>query len=426
MINRIQKKSKGLNRVLVLSLHYKPEPNFITADVAEALAAGDAKVTVVTVHPNYPTGHFYPGVKPWQISRKVENGVTVWRLPYYTDHSLSPIKRTLSYLSFTLVVGLFAPIVAGKPKTVWVYHGPFMTAIAGLFFKWAYGSRIIYTCADLWPESFVASDVKLPSRLLSLLYRYSRWINRRADLLICATRGTVDRYRRDGIPPHKLEYVPVWVEGVGDVIPDRSSGRSGTPNIVYAGNLGAAQPLESLVRAASILEKEGTRVRVEIYGTGNREDDLRELAESEGANNVRFHGRVPPRKAFEVSSRATAQVVLLRPSPMFRMSVPSKLSFAFAAASPILYGLEGESARIAAETEGGIPFAAEDPESLAAAIRSLLALSSAERDTMRQKLRAYYEQGFARETLIQRYARLFTRGDRESRRGPRRLSRKTA
>lgn len=409
MIARIKGKAQRRNRVLVLSLHYKPEPNFITADVAEALAAGDAKVTVVTVHPNYPTGRFYPGTKPWSISRSVEKGVTIWRLPYYTDHSLSPIKRALSYLSFAVMAGLFAPLVAGKPDTVWIYHGPFMTAIAGLFFKWAYGSRVIYTCADLWPESFVASDVRLPGAVLNLLYRYSRWINRRADLLICATRGTVERYRRDGTPPQRLEYVPVWVEGVGDVVPDRVSGRPGTPNIVYAGNIGAAQPLESLIRAASILHRDGVKLTVDIYGTGNREDDLHELADAEGAGNVRFHGRVAPRKAFEVSTRATAQIVLLRPSPMFRMTLPSKLSFCFAAASPLLYGLEGESARIAAETGGGIPFEAENPESLAAAIRKLFALTPSERDEMRRNLRAFYEERFARETLIRRYVRLFNR-----------------
>lgn len=408
-MNFVAQLQKRNERILVLTLHYKPEPNFITADVAEALAVAGAKVTVVTVHPNYPTGRFYPGSKPWRISRRVENGVIVWRLPYYTDHSLSTIKRTLSYVTFTIAVSLVAPLVAGRPKTVWVYHGPFMTALSALFFKWAYGSRMVYSCADLWPESFVASDLKIPRFLLGKLYSYSVWINRRADLLICATRGTMERYRRDGIPPHKLEYAPVWVEGVGAVIPDKRSGRKGNPNIVYAGNLGAAQPLESLVRAAAIVAKSGKKVTVDIYGTGNKEDELRELAESLGADNVRFHGRVSPQKAFEASTRATAQVVLLRPSPLFRMSVPSKLSFCFAAASPLLYGLEGESARIAADTGGGIPFVAESPESLAAAIERLLDLSASERDEMRKKLRAYYEERFARETLIRRYVRLLTR-----------------
>ncbi|MBA2686611.1 MAG: glycosyltransferase family 4 protein [Gemmatimonadaceae bacterium] len=405
-MTKAEKRPPRRSKILVLSLHYKPEPNFITADVAEAWAAKGSKVTVITVHPNYPTGKFYPGTNPWRITRTVLNGVTIWRLPYYTDHSLSPVRRALSYVSYAVVAGILAPLIGGRPDTVWAYHGPFMTALPALFFKWIYGSRLIYTCADLWPESFVASNLSLPRPAMRLLYAYSRWINKQADILLCSTRGTAERYEKDGVSADKLQYVPVWVEGISDIQLTESAGTSGIPNIVYAGNLGAAQPVECLVRAASILQKAGVEVIVDIFGSGNRERELREIVERDGVANVHFHGRVSPQRAFEASARATAQVVFLRPSPLFRMSVPSKLSFCFAAGTPLLYGLEGESARIAAETGGAIPFVAEDPASLVAAIRKLLATPPPEREAMRGRLRSYYENNFAREALLDQYVRL--------------------
>lgn len=397
---------KTRKKILVFSLHYMPEPNFITTDVAQAWAAQGNRVTVITVHPNYPTGKFYPGSKPWSISRTVVNGVTVWRLPYYTDHSLSTPRRALSYISYALVASVLAPFLGGRPDIVWAYHGPFMTAIPALFFKWVYRSRLIYTCADLWPESFGASNISLPGSAMRLLYAYSRWINRQADIIVCSTRGTAERFQRDGVSPDKLQHVPVWVEGIGDPLQIDSPSVPDTPNIVYAGNLGAAQPVECLIRAADMLRKEGVNIRVDIYGSGNSESELHALVESQGIDNVRFHGRVAPERAFEASARATAQVVLLRPSPLFRMSVPSKLAFCLAAGAPLLYGLEGEAARIAAETGGAIPFAAEDPVSLANAIRKLLATPRHERDSMRLSLRNYYENNFARDGLLQRYASL--------------------
>ncbi len=401
-----ERRTRHRSKILVLSLHYKPEPNFITADVAEAWAAMGNKVTVITVHPNYPTGKFYPGTKPWRITRTVLNGVTIWRLPYYTDHSLSPVRRALSYVSYAVVAGVLAPLLGGRPNTVWAYHGPFMTALPALFFKWIYGSRLIYTCADLWPESFGASNLSLPDPAMRFLYAYSRWINKHADVLVCSTRGTSDRYKNDGVSADKLQYVPVWVEGISDIQLTESFGTSGIPNIVYAGNLGAAQPVECLVRAASILQKAEVEVTIDIFGSGNREQELRDLVERDGIGNVRLHGRVDPQRAFEASARATAQVVFLRPSPLFRMSVPSKLSFCFGAGTPLLYGLEGESARIAAESGGALPFVAEDPASLAAAIRKLLATPPAERAAMRRRLRSYYENNFAREALLDRYVSL--------------------
>ena len=97
-------------RVLVLTQHYHPEPNFITADVAEALAA-DFDVTVVTAHPNYPEGRFYSGTRPWRPLRRVERGVTVWRVPMYPYHGRPQVKRCLSYSSFALVAAVWAPFV---------------------------------------------------------------------------------------------------------------------------------------------------------------------------------------------------------------------------------------------------------------------------------------------------------------------------
>jgi glycosyltransferase involved in cell wall biosynthesis len=359
-------------------------------------------VTVVAPHPNYPFGRFYPGTKYWTISRSVENGVTVWRVPHFAEHSLSSVRRALSYLSFMLAATFISPIVGGRPKVVWVYHGPFMTAVAGLWFKALYGSRLVYTCADLWPESFVASGLGTSKLVLRLLYAYRRFINRRADTLVCSTHGTMKSYSADGIQDKQLEYIPVWVDGIPENL-ELPAALPVSEEIVYAGNLGPGQPLDVVVKAAAILQREGRKVHFSFYGTGATEKDLKALAESEGASNVTFHGRVAPEKAFEASSRSMAQIVALKPSPFFRMSVPSKLFFSFAAGAPLLYALEGEAGEMAAESGGAIEFDARDPESFAASVRKLLDMSQQERDAMRASLRSHYTRNFSRDVLLQKY-----------------------
>lgn len=392
------------DRLLILSFHYRPEPNFITADVAEALASV-ARVTVVAPHPNYPFGRFYPGTSYWKISRSVENGVTVWRVPHFAEHSLSSLRRALSYISFMLMATIVSPFVAGRPKVVWVYHGPFMTAFAGLWFKAVYGSRLVFTCADLWPESFVASGLGTSKIVLRLLYAYRRFINRRADLLICSTRGTMNSYAADGVEKDHLEFIPVWVDGIPRDIHADAHHESGN-QIVYAGNLGPGQPLDVIIRAAAILRREGADVHFSFYGTGALEQELKSLAEREGADNVTFHGRVSPQEAFAASASALAQIVALKPSPLFRMTIPSKLFFSFAAGSPILYALEGEAAEMAEASGGAIGFDANDPRSFAAAVRKVIEMPAAERDGMRTALRSHYAQNFASDVLLRKYIRL--------------------
>lgn len=388
--------------LLVLTQHYRPEPNFITADVAERLADLRA-VTVVTAHPNYPDGRFYAGTRYWWPARSVERGVTVWRVPMVPYHGRGKLARFVSYLSFALAAGLVAPWVAGRPAVVWVYHGPFTTALAAIWFRLR-GARVVFTAADLWPESFLAAGVAGPGLVMRAMFSYSRIINRLAHMIICSTRGTLDRYRADGLPPGALCHVPVWVEATP--APREAVAADEPAAIVYAGNLGPAQQLETLIDAAALLQARGTRVRFHLLGTGASEHELRLRAEAAGADNIVFHGRVPPQEAARWVARAAGQVVSLRRGPLFAMTIPSKLTFAFAAGVPILYGLEGEPAALVRESGGGIAFDPGDPASLVDAVEVLVAKTGAQREDMGRRLTAFYETHFERGLLLERYAEL--------------------
>lgn len=397
-------------RILVLSQHYRPEPNFIVSDVAEALAR-HAEVTVVTAHPNYPTGRFYPGTRYWLLEKSTENGVTVWRVPFLPDHSTSKLRRMAAYLSFALVAGTVAPFVAPRPALVWVYQGPFTTMLAALWFKYVGRARVILTCADLWPESFVAAGVVRPGRLVRLAMRYRRAINRAADLIICSTRGTLERFAAEGIPRSRLCFVPVWVEGATR-LPEPSSGASseGEATVVYAGNLGPAQQLDTVIRAAALLESDGDPFRFDFYGAGAEEENLRTLARDLGLQTVRFRGRVPPEEAVAASSHAFAQIVSLRRDPLFAMTLPSKVSACLAAGAPILYALEGEAAEIVEQSGGGVRFDPDAPASFVASVRELLRRDPGERTAMRQRLRGVYREKFDPQRLLDRYVEIVLSG----------------
>jgi len=391
-------------RLLVLTQYYRPEPNFITADVAEALS-DELDVTVVCARPNYPLGRFYEGWGGWTPRRSREGKVTVWRLPLIPYHGGSLWGRAFCYSSFTFGSLFMAPFVAGKPDVVWVYQTPFTTALAALGARYLRGARLVYTAADLWPESMLASGVAGPGPMMQALFAYSRWINRAAHLIVASTEGTLERYARDGVPRDRLRHVPVWV----DAAPEEPAVRAepaGVPRIVYAGNLGPAQRLDTVVRAAAELHARGVAVEVHLYGSGAAEAELRALAASLPAPNVTFMGRVSPTDAFRISADAFAQVVSLQPSPLFAMTVPSKLAFCFAAGAPVLYGLHGEAARIAAQSGGGILFDPEDPASLVAAVVGLLQRTSEERSAMRAALGRYYSAHFARRKLLEQYRSL--------------------
>jgi colanic acid biosynthesis glycosyl transferase WcaI len=386
-------------RVLVLTQYYAPEPNFITYDVAHALASR-ARTTVITAFANYPLGEFYDGRSHWLPKKEMEGDVTVWRVPMYPDHSRSRLGRFLSYLSFTAAAAVLAPFVAGAPRVIWIYQTPFTVGFAALWFKLFYGSKVVFTYADLWPESFLAAAVSKPGKLVDFLFAMRKWINRCADVIIGSTRGTVQRFADDGVPADRLHYVPVWVQGISDAHTDVPPAPK---RIVYAGNLGAGQHLEPVIEAAVELQRRGIPVEFDLYGSGLEEQQLRDLAQTLGARNVNFLGRVPPEQAFEASSKALAQLVTLKADPMFAMTIPSKLPFCFAAGAPVLYALEGEPARVADESGAAFRFDGNDASTLVARVEEILAFTEEQRLVLRQRLQRYYRTEFSRHMLMQRY-----------------------
>lgn len=391
-------------RVLIVSLHYRPEPNFVVSDIAERLQREGYDVTVVTTFPNYPLGRFYDGVDSIWPKSELVNGVRVIRVPSLPNRSLSIVKRGLSYLFFTLMAALVAPFICFRPRMVIVYQTPFFTALAALFFKAIYQSKLIYIYADLWPESLVAAKIGAKQWFLKILYWYSAWINRFCDALVSSTPGMTARYLKDGVAPEKISYIPVWV--------DASCGALSMPEvplqeqgirIVYAGNFGPAQGLESVIEAAALLQKRGSKVEFVFYGSGPSEQALKGRVEERALSNVKFCGRVSSDEVRRVCARATAQLVHLVDSPQFLFTIPSKLLFSLAVGRPILGGLAGDAARILEESSAGIVFPPSDPEALADAVLRLEEMTAAECVEMGEKGRRYFAEHYHPEVLLRRY-----------------------
>lgn len=391
----------GFQKVLLVSLHYHPEPNFITADLARYLVNRKHDVTVLTAHPSYPLGKFYePKGSAWP-RRTIEDGVKVWRLPVIPDHSNSKYMRAAYYISF-LVSAFIASLCCGRKDLVIVYHTPFTTALS-VVWRRLFCTRLIYISPDLWPESFPASGIRLPHWLYQAMHLYSKTINRFATHIITSTKGIRDRYINDGIAKEKVSFYPVWVDG----LPDRALDGSLEPSseifeIVYAGNLGPAQSLDTLLKAAVIL-RENKDIKFSIYGTGAAEAFLKEFAATLNLKNVTFRGRVSPDEAFEKLNQASAVLLHLRKTPLFSMTIPSKLASLLASNSLLLCGAEGETSQIVHDHAAGLVFEAENAQSLADTILKAQAMPCNNRETYISNAHRLYNERFSKKVLLAHY-----------------------
>jgi glycosyltransferase involved in cell wall biosynthesis len=275
---------------------------------------------------------------------------------------------------------------------VWVYQTPFSNALAALYFKLAYRSKLVFMYADLWPESFLAANVVRNRALIAVCHYYRKAVNRMADVIIGSTQGTCDKITQEIRNAAPCKLIPVWVEGIPDELPPVVSCRQN--EIVYAGNLGKAQALGTVIKGARILAQSHPQLKFTFMGAGTEEDRLRQIVESESLKNVCFVGRQSASIAFDALARAKAQIVILEKSDLFNFTVPSKLFMSLAVGTPILAGLQGEALRLATNTGAAIPFDSDSPSSFADAVKILYDKTPAEREKMANLARISYQNNF--------------------------------
>ncbi len=400
-------------RLLFLSMHYRPEPcDTRTSELAAALAAKGHQSTALTSFPNYPYGRVYDGYRqrPWRV--ETIDGVKVIRVPMFPDHSRSAKRRALSYLSFWASASSLGPALARRPDLLWIHHPPLTTAVAGAWLARLMRVPFVLEIQDIWPETLVSSGMVREGRLTQAVSRVCRSLYRRAGAIVVTSTGMADNLARKGVPESKVHVLPQWAdEEIYRPLPrDEEFGeRFGLKrafNVMFAGNIGAAQNLETMVQAAALLRNEPD-VRFVVLGDGLELARLRQMVDGLGLENVSFLGQHPKESMPMFFAWADALLLHLRDDPLFSIMVPNKVQAYMACGRPLLCAMKGDAAAFIAQSEAGVVTSPEDPRAMADGVLRLKSASIEERERMGAQGRRAFERLFAKEVLVDRYEALF-------------------
>jgi len=387
-------------RILFLTQWFDPEPGAIRGlPLARWLAGRGHDVQVVTGFPNYPGGKLYPGYSlPWPL-REIRDGIPILRVPLYPDHSHSAIGRVANYLSFMVSAGTLGAALAGPADVLYVYHPPPTVGLAGLVFKALRRLPVVYHIADMWPESAVDSGMLGCGRLRrfaeSWLARTCSLLYRNAESITVLSRGFRQLLLERGVPGEKIHVVYNWTaEEIFRPLPReealaRELGLAGRFNVIYAGNHGAFQGLDTLIAAVNEL-RDIPEIQIVLIGEGQEKESLMRLARDTNASNVRFLTSRPYDLMPQINALADALVIHLRDFPFFASTIPSKTQVAMASGRPVLMAVRGEAADVIRTSGAGLVTEPENPAALADAIRLLYRLSAEEREAMGRRGREFY------------------------------------
>ena len=177
-------------------------------------------------------------------------------------------------------------------------------------------------------------------------------------------------------------------------------------NVVFAGNLGTVQALETVLDAAALL-LDVPDVRIVLVGSGSRSDWVQSQVKSRDLHNVQLAGRFPSEAMPSILAQASALLVSLARSPALSQTVPAKVQAYLAAAKPVIASMDGEGAQVVREAEAGIACPAEDSTALANAIRTLFLSSPESLQAYGASARRYYDLHFHPTLLARRLAEHF-------------------
>ncbi len=359
-------------RVVLLTHYYPPEVGAAPARIA-ALAHGLAErgleVTVHTGFPHYPSGVVAGPYRNRPLRVERDGEVKVVRSLVYPTPNRGLARRLANHTVFACAA-LATCAATGPADVVVAETPPLFTAAAGVLYARLKRARLALNVSDLWPESAIELGAIGEGRAAALAHALARRCYRHATLITAPTRGIVERLETRPDARGKVVQVPpaVDLERFASIALPAFRGSSPV-RVLYAGTLGMAQGLDTVVDAAALAGPEV--VELSIAGDGPDAALLRGRIASRGITNVRLLGAVEPERVPLLYAEHDAGVVPLRDRPIFAGALPTKLFEVLAAGRPVILASRGEAAEFVRETTAGLVVAPEDPSALAAAFKRL-------------------------------------------------------
>lgn len=347
------------------------------------------------------------------LQKEVIDGVLVTRVPLYPSHGQSGVGRIINYVSFAAASLFYGLFLAKRPDVIYAYHPPLTIGFVASIIRFFRRVPVVYDVQDMWPDTLSATGMFSNARALKVVSKGCDWVYRSVDHIAVLSPGFRRLLIERGVPEEKIDVIYNWCaeDTVTRSIGLLPAGFPDTANfrVLFAGNMGKAQALDSVIEAAKILQSRAVPVTFIFLGGGVEVTRLQNKAAEEGLQNVVFLPAVPMAEVGDYLSSADALLVHLKNDPLFSITIPSKTQAYMAAGKPILMAVDGDAAELVVRSQCGVTAESENPKSLVAAVQSLLAMSPEDRLEMAENGRKYYLDHLSLSKGVESFAAIFRR-----------------
>ncbi len=374
-------------KILKLSPYYAPErisSSHLSADLEEAYQDAGFITEIYCPTPTRGiTDEEYRRYKTVKYEEARDGKVQIHRFSMFRE-GRNPLLRAVRYVLVHVAQywkGSHAQEIdvimgASTPPTQGVLCGLVKNRLSK-----TYGRKVpfIYNLQDVFPDSLVTAGLAKKDGLLWKIGRkIENYTYRAADAIIVIGDDIKRNVMEKGVPEEKIHVIPNWIDTetvkpvafADNALAGELGVEDGKFRVVYAGNLGLMQGVDTLIAAAELLKDDDT-VEFLIFGKGAAEDKLK--AQAADLPNVRFLPLQPAERVSEVYSLGDCCAVLCKKGTG-GAGVPSKTWTIMACGRPLLVSFdEGELCETVQKAEAGLCSGAEDAETLRDNIKALQA-----------------------------------------------------
>jgi len=400
--------------ILVMGMNYAPEKTAIgafTSCLCEYLTQVGHEVTVVTAFPHYPEWRIQDGYRGKVFLRDRVNGIPVYRSYVYVPGKPNTLQRIAYDSSFSLSA-FVSGLVVRKVNVIVCISPPLQLGLMAYILGKLKGVPFLFHIQDLLPDAAVNLGMLKNRRLVGLAHRLEKFVYEKAAAIGVISPGFAENLYGKGVPKSKVYYLPDWIDidfikplGRNNVFRKQNGLSESDFLVMYAGNIGKKQALETLLEAASILRRQKDMVFFTV-GEGNRKEALVKKTEEMNLSNLRFFP-LQPKKMLPYMLSAADVLVLTQQAGITDICLPCKLLTNMASATPIVASVNerSETARAIRDAEAGVVVPPENPQALVEAILRLR--GSAElREQLGSNGRAFVAKHFEKSKVLSRFEEL--------------------
>lgn len=391
-------------KILIVSQYFYPE-NFRINDLALELKKRGHEITVLTGLPNYPKGEYFEGYDDTKNCDEVWNDIPVYRCKL-RPRKTGSVNLIRNYVSFVIEANKKLKELQNKDfDLIYVFEvSPITVALPAIKLKKKKNIPVIINIQDLWPENIVAVTGMTNPIIIGLVNKMVNYIYRHCDLILTASPSFVSKIKERIKDKDKVRYWPQY-STVNKTDEEVSIYDKEYFNIVFTGNIGEAQGIDLAIEAAKILKDK--KICWHFVGDGRNREKLEEMVKEYGVEErVIFHGFHPEKEIPKYLKDADAALLILKPNPIFEMTIPAKLQTYLACGVPILGCVSGEGKRIIEESQAGIVSDEISVEALVKTCQKFICLNSIDLNEYKNKAYQYGEDNFNKLELVVRLEKM--------------------